>query len=141
MEPDSNSLTYKRILNKYLDLEIVRWEELISEENWDVEARSDKELEHSRDKLSKDSAPRKNADPEKESIVIPLPDVGLAVPRTETSLSFKLAKKKPKTKWSKKSVHGNYEALAPGSSVVKTDAYTSVIIEPGKREVTIRNSD
>ena len=33
------------------------------------------------------------------------------------------------------------EVLAPGSSVVKTDAYTSVIKEPGKREVTIRNSD
>ena len=32
-EPDPNSLTYKRILNKYLDLETVRWEEQISEEN------------------------------------------------------------------------------------------------------------
>ena len=31
--------------------------------------------------------------------------------------------------------------MAPGSSVVKTNAYTSVIKEPGKREVTIRNSD
>ena len=40
-KPDPNSLTYKRILNKYLDLETVRMEELISEVNWDVEARSD----------------------------------------------------------------------------------------------------
>ena len=55
---DPNSLTYKCILNKYLDLETVRWEELISEENWDVEARSETELEHNRDKLSKDAAPR-----------------------------------------------------------------------------------
>ena len=31
--------------------------------------------------------------------------------------------------------------LAPGSSVVKTDTFTSVIMEPGKRDVTIRNSD
>ena len=31
--------------------------------------------------------------------------------------------------------------LAPGSSVVKTDTFTSVIKEPGKRDVTIRNSD
>ena len=31
--------------------------------------------------------------------------------------------------------------MAPGFSVVKTDSYTSVIKEPGKREVTIRNSD
>ena len=37
-KPDPSSLTYKNILNKYLDLETVRWEELISEENWDNEA-------------------------------------------------------------------------------------------------------
>ena len=61
--------------------------------------------------------------------------------RTETSLSVKLAKKKPKTKTSKKSLDGLYEVLAPGSSVVKTNAYTCVIKEPGKREVTNRNSD
>ena len=63
------------------------------------------------------------------------------MPRTETSLSVKLAKKKQRTKRSKKSLDGLYEVLAPGSSVVKTDAYTSVITEPGKREVTIRNFD
>ena len=55
-EPDPNSLTYERILNKYLDLETVRSEELISEENWDVDARSDTELEHNRDKMSKNGA-------------------------------------------------------------------------------------
>ena len=140
-EPDPNSITYKPILNRYLDLETVRWEELISEENWGVDARSDTELEHNRDKLSKDAARRKNADPEKESRLITHPDVGLPVPRTETSLSGKLAKKKPGTKRSKKSLDGLYDVLAPGSSVVKTDAHTSVQKEAGKREVTIRNSD
>ena len=113
-------------------MDTVRWEELISEENWDLEARSDTELEQNKDRLSKDAARRKNADPEKESRIIPDLDVGLAVPRTETSLSVKLAMKKPKTKKSKKSPDGLYEALAPGSSVVKTDAYTSIIKEPGK---------
>ena len=63
------------------------------------------------------------------------------MPRTEKSLSVKLAKKKPRTKRSRKRLDGLYEILAPGSSVVKTDSYTSVIKEPGKREVTIRNSD
>ena len=140
-EHDPNSLTYKRILNKYLDLETVRWEELFSDEIWNVDARSDTELEHNRDKLSKDAAQRKKADPEKESRLITHPDVGLPVPRTETSLSVKLAKKKPRTKRSKKNLDGLYEVLAPGSSVVKTYAYTSVIKEPGKREVRICNSD
>ena len=31
--------------------------------------------------------------------------------------------------------------LAPGSSVIENDEYTSIIKEPGKREFTIRNSD
>ena len=140
-EPDPNSLTYKRILNKSLDLETIRSEELISAENWDVEARSDTELEHNRDKLNKDAAPRKNADPEKECRLITHPDVGLPVPRTATSLSVKLAKKKTRTKWSQKSPDGLYEVLAPGSSVVETDAYTFVIKKQEKREVSIRNSE
>ena len=72
-------------------METVCWEELISEENWDVDARSDTELEHNRDKLSRVAARRRNADPEKESRLITHPDVGLPVPRTETSLSLKLA--------------------------------------------------
>ena len=131
----------KHIFNKFSDLEAVRWDELISEENWDVEARSDTELEHNRDKLSKDAARRRNADPQKESRMISHLEVGLPVPRTETFLAVRLAKKKPKIKRSKKSLDGLYEVLAPGSSVLKTDTYFSVIEEPGKRDVTIRNSD
>ena len=98
-------------------------------------------MEQNKDRLSKDAARRKNADPDKESRIIPRPDVGLAVPRTETSLSVKLAEKNPRTKRSRKKFDELYEVPAPGSSVVKTDAYTSVIKEPGKREVTISNSD
>ena len=54
-KPDPNSLTYKNILNKYLDLETVRWEELFWEENWNNQERSDTELELNRDRLSKDA--------------------------------------------------------------------------------------
>ena len=140
-KPDPSSLTYKNILNNYLDLVTVGWEELISEENWDNEERGDTEFELNRDRLSKDAAKRKNEDPNKESGVFPHPEVGLLVPRTEASLEIKLAKKRPRTKRSKKSLDGLYEVLAPCSSVVKTDTFTSVINEPGERIVTIRNSD
>ena len=122
-------------------METVRWEELFSEENRDNEERSDTELEMNRDRLSKDAAKRKNEDPNKESRVILHPEVGLSVARTEASLEIKLAKKRPRMKRSKKSLDGLYEVLAPGSSVVKTDTFTSVIKEPGKRNETIRNSD
>ena len=69
-----------------IDMETVRWEDLISEKNWNVEARSDIELKLNRDKLSKDAIRRSNADPDRESRVIPHPDVVMAVPRTETFL-------------------------------------------------------
>ena len=77
-------------------------DELISDEQWDKDAGSDTDLEKSRDRLSKDALRRCNEDPNKESRVITHPDVGQAVPRTEASLTSKLAKKKPKNKRSKK---------------------------------------
>ena len=121
-------------------METVRWDELISEEQWDIEARVI-EIEISRIRLSNDAVRRCNADPDKELRVIPYPDVGQAVPRTEASLSLKLAKNKPKSKTSKKNLDGLRDVLAPGSPVIKSDAYTSMKKEPRKRKVTIRNSD
>ena len=122
-------------------MKTVRWEYLISEENWDNEERSNTELELNRDRLSKDAGKRKNEDPNKESRVIPHPEVGLSVPRTEASPEIKLAKKRPRTIRSKKNLDGLYDVLAPGSSMVKTDKFTSVIKETGKRDATIRISD
>ena len=104
--PDPSSLTYKYILNKYLDLATVKWDKLISEENWDNKERSDTELELNRDRLSKDAGKRKNEDPKKESRMILHPEVGLSKPRTEASLEFKLPKKRPRTKRSKKAWAG-----------------------------------
>ena len=36
---------------------------------------------------------------------------------------------------------GLYEALAPGSSIIRPNAQTSIIKEPSRREVTFRNLD
>ena len=49
-------------------------------------------------------------------------------------------KKPPKQKSKKKLDHLNW-VFVPGSVVQKTDQYTFVIGEPGKLEVTVRNSD
>ena len=122
-------------------MKTVRWDELISDEQWDNDARSDIDLEMSGNRLSKDAVNRCNADPNKESRVIPHPDVGQAVPRTEASLILELAKKRSKIKRSKKSLDGLYEVIATRLSLIKSDAYRSIIKELGKREVTIRNSD
>ena len=139
-KPDPKSLTYKKILNKYLELETVRWDQLITDENWNNDERSDIEIEVNKDKLGKEAMKRQK-DPNKESRLISHPDVGQSIPRTETSLEVKLAKKRPRTKRSKKSLDGLYDVLAPRSSKIKTNEHASLIKEPGKREVTIRNSN
>ena len=92
-KPDPTCLTYKNILNKYLDLETVRWEELITEENWDNEERSDIEFDLNKEQLSRDAVKRKNEDPDKEPRVISHPAIGLPVPRTEASLTQNSAKR------------------------------------------------
>ena len=102
--PDSKSLTYKNILNKYLDLETVRWDQLITVENWNKDERSDIEMEVNKDKLGKEAMKRQKDDPNKESRLISHPDVGQPIPRTESSLEVKLAKTRPRTKRSKKSL-------------------------------------
>ena len=122
-------------------METVRWDELLTDEQWDSEARIDIEFKKCRDQLSKDARKCCNKDPDKEFRMIPHPDVGLPVTRTESSLTIKLAKKKPKSKRSKKSLDGLYEVLAPVSSVIKSNEHTSIIKEPGRREVTVRNSN
>ena len=112
-----------------------------ADENWNNDERSDIEIEVNKDKLGKEAMKRQKENPNKESRLISHPDVGQSIPRTETSLEVKLAKKRPRIKRSKKSLDGLYDVLAPGLSVIKTNEHTSVIKEPGKREVTIRNSD
>ena len=108
-KPDSKSLTYKNILNKYLDLETVRWDEPITDDNWNNDERSDIEIEVNKNKLGKEAMKRQKEDPNKESRLISHPDVGQSIPRTEASLEVKLAKKRPRTKRSKKSLDGLYD--------------------------------
>ena len=59
----------------------------------------------------------------------------------EHTVQFNIARKKHPNKRSQKNLDGHYEVLAPSSVVQKTDQFTSVIREPGKLEVTVRNSD
>ena len=63
-DPDPNTLKYKLILNKHLDMETVHWDELISDEQWDKEPRGDIEFEKQRDQLSKDARKCCNEDPD-----------------------------------------------------------------------------
>ena len=74
-------------------MESVRWDELIPDEQWDNEARSDIEVKKSRDQFSKEVITRYNEDSNKESRVISHPDVGRPVSRTEASLTLSWLKR------------------------------------------------
>ena len=56
-------------------------------------------------------------------------------------MQVKLARKLHENQRQKKNLDGLYEVLAPGSTVCKVSPTTSVIKEPHKQEVRVRNSD
>ena len=137
---DPKSLTYKKILNKYLDLETVRWEQLISDENCDNEGRSDTEVELNKDRLSKDATKPKKRGPEQriKSDSSPRCRTIRATNRSiirsktcKTKTAHKTIKEKPR--WVIRLVGARF--------FDGKNAYIHLIKEPGKRDVTIRNSD
>ena len=62
-------------------------------------------------------------------------------PRTETSLNVKLARNLPNKKRAKRQLPGLYEVLQPGSFVTKFSPTTTIINEPGRSPVKVRDSD
>ena len=63
------------------------------------------------------------------------------IPCSERSIQVKLARKIHENQRQKKNLDGLYEVLAPGSTVRKISPTTSVIKEPNRQEVCVRNSD
>ena len=67
--------------------------------------------------------------------------VSRPIPCSERSVQAKLARKLHESQRQKKNLDGLYEVLAPGSTVCKVSPTTSVIKEPHKLEVRVRNSN
>ena len=77
----------------------------------------------------------------KESRFIIHPKLTNPIPRTEKSLNVKLAWKLPNKKRAKRQLAGLYEVLKPGSFVTKSSPTTTIINEPGRSPVKVRDSD
>ena len=77
----------------------------------------------------------------KESRFITHPQLTNPIPRTERSLNVKLARKLPNKKRVKRQLAGLYEVLKPGSIVTKSSPTTTLINEPGRPPVKVRDSD
>ena len=76
----------------------------------------------------------------KESRFIIHPKITNPIPRTEKSLNVKLARKLPNKKRAKRQLAGLYEVLKPGSFVTKSSPTTTIINEPGRSPVKVRDS-
>ena len=92
-------------------------------------------------KATKDATTRERLATDNESRFLRTTQAHRPLPLKKHALQLNIARKKYLRKRSKKNLDGLYEVLAPGSVIQKTDQYTSVIREPGKMEVTVRNSD
>ena len=76
----------------------------------------------------------------KESRFITHPQLLDPIPRTEQSLNVKLARTLPNKKRAKRQLAGLYEVLKPGSFVTKSSPTTTIINEPGRPPVKVRDS-
>ena len=77
----------------------------------------------------------------KESRFKTHPQLTDPIPRTEQSLKVKLARKLPSKKRAKRQLAGLYEVLKPGYFVTKSSSTTTIINEPGRSPVKVRDSD
>ena len=127
-------------MNHYLDEETVTPNELLPEEHRG-KTRSDDEVERNLCKATHNASSRERLATDNESRFLRTTKVSQPIPLMEHAVQINIARKKHAHKRSNKNLDGLYEVLAPGSVVQKTDQYTSVIREPGKLEVTFRNSD
>ena len=62
------------------------------------------------------------------------------IPRTEASLNIKLARKPPNKRRAKGQLACLYEVLKPGTYVTKSSQTTTIINEPGRAPVKVRDS-
>ena len=139
--PSSLNLTYEKIVNHYLDAEVVPADNFLDEAGWLRANRSDIEIEQKMCQTSLDAGQRYRESDNEESRFITHPQITDPIPRTEQSLKVKLARKLPNKKRAKRQLAGLYEVLKPGSFVTNSSPTTTIINKPGRSPVKVRDSD
>ena len=139
---DSKNLNYNAIINYYLGEDTIQGRSYLTEEQWaDTALCSDTEIERvisAASTLARTELEKRN---DGEERFISSDAVCRPIPCSERSVQVKLARKLHDNQRQKKNLDGLYEVLAPGSTVCKVSPTTSVIKEPHKQEVRVRNSD
>ena len=139
--PSSPNLTYEKNIVHYLDADTVPADDFLDELGRVNPDRSDLEIEQNMCRAQQDAGRRYRDSDNKESRFIIHPKVLNPIPRTGASLNIKLARKLPNKKRAKRQLAGLYEVLKPGSYVTKSSRTTTIINEPGRAPVKVRDSD
>ena len=139
--PSRLNLIDEKIINHYLDADTVPADDFLDEAGWLSLKRSDTEVAKNMCQSSIDAGQRYRDSDNKESRFITHPQLTDPKPRTEQSLNDKLARKIPNKKRAKRRLAGLYEVLKPGSFVTKSSPTTTIINEPGRPPVKVRDSD
>ena len=141
-KPYSKNLNYNAILNYYLDEDTILGRSYLSEEQWaDTALCSDTKIERVMGAASALARAEQEKQKDGEERFLNSEGVSRPIPCSERSVQVKLARKLHENQRQKKNLDGLYEVLAPGSTVCKVSPTTSVIKEPHKQEVRVRNSD
>ena len=141
-KPNSKNLNYNAILNYYLDEDTNPGRSYLSEEQWaDTALCSDTEIERVMCAAGALARAEQEKRKDGEERFLNSEGVSRPIPCSERSVQVKLARKLHENQRQKKNLDGFYEVLAPGSTVCKVSPTTSVIKEPHKQEVRVRNSD
>ena len=139
---DSKNLNYNAIINYYLDEDTIPGRSYLTDEQWaDTALCSDTEIERVICAASTRARTEQEKRKDGEDHFIKPDVIHRAIPCSERSVQVKLARKIHENQRQKKNLDGLYEVLAPGSTVCKISPTTSVIKEPSKPEVRVRNSD
>ena len=139
-KPNLSNLTYKNIINHYLDEDTVMPEEILPDDKWLNGYRSNIEVEIGMSRATGEIKERERASTDGESRFLRTKAIR-PIPLKERAVELNLARKIHGKKRSKMNLEGLYEVLAPGSHILKVSPTTSTIKEPGKSVVTVRNSD
>ena len=123
-KPNLLNLSYKSIINHYLDEDTVMPEDNLPDDKWINGYRSDIEVELGMTRATTEAG--QGAGQYRW---------GTKIPQDQGDPPQPHGKRR-----SKKNLEGLYEVLAPGSHILKVSPTTSTIKEPGKQEVTVRNS-
>ena len=137
----SLNLTYEKNINHYLDADTVPADEFLDEAGWINPNRCETEIEQKMCQASLDAGSRYRDSDNKASRFITHPKLTDPIPRTEKSLSVKLARKFPNKKRAKRQLAGLYEVFKPGSFVTKSSPMTTIINEPGRSPAKVCDSD